>query len=205
MSTTKQGGPSLEDQFQVGDVQDLDASLDLPPTIIPCLDARPGANAVWQSTEIPFKDATALQSFCRRYNVSSLSILQAAWALVLRCYVGNPSICFACEIFKEAADNGKYTLPNVMDGICKAEIDGEIPVMEMVRGMRMIKHSSHSQSSGPQLFPRQHLTSPEALLTNSLIRFREDIGQDLLEAERQDCMDWDSHGSTDVRMSTLIC
>ncbi|KAL8849328.1 MAG: hypothetical protein Q9221_005679 [Calogaya cf. arnoldii] len=58
------------------DVQEL-----LPPSYLPCLDAKPGANGSWQSAEIPFKDGVRLKSFCIQQKVSSCSILQLAWAL----------------------------------------------------------------------------------------------------------------------------
>ena len=198
-------GFSVDTHVHVEDAQDVEALLDLPLTNLPCLDSRPGANSYWQSTEIPFRDVDLLHSFCTLYSVSSLSVLQAAWALVLQCYVGNPSVCFACRVFEGGSGTGKSLLPEVKDGICKAEVQGNAPTIELVSSVRTIKHSSRPHSLGTRSFSSQQSPLMDVPPANTLMLFNEDKRQDWLETERRDCATWDEHSLINVRIKTSWC
>ena len=41
-----------------------------------------------------FDSASQLQEFCRKYSFTPSSVMQAAWAIVLRCYTGESDVCF---------------------------------------------------------------------------------------------------------------
>ena len=43
---------------------------------------------------VPFAEVSELRSFCTRSNLTPASVFQVAWALVLRSYTGNDSVCF---------------------------------------------------------------------------------------------------------------
>ncbi|KAI4201641.1 MAG: hypothetical protein LQ350_003120 [Teloschistes chrysophthalmus] len=163
---------------------------DLPPTIFPCLDARPGLGQCWQSSEISFNDINLLRAYCRQYDLSSLAVLQAAWALVLRCYTGNPSPCFACEVSEEATDASMSSAPNAISKFCTAEIGGEMRVLELVKGMSMSACKLPSQSLKAQSFPTMQPSPSGVLPVNTLLNFRDKKEQDWLDDERQEPEDW---------------
>lgn len=134
--------------------EDVGKVQNLPPSYLPCLDARPKGDSSWQSTEVPFKDIFRLESFCSEHNVSSESVLQAAWALVLRCYIGNPSVCFMFQSSKGNTNDVDAMVSDPIKSICVVEIEGVAPAIETI--MRMKKHrrrgrsrsmSAHSQDS----------------------------------------------------------
>ncbi|KAL8902464.1 MAG: hypothetical protein Q9207_004685 [Kuettlingeria erythrocarpa] len=167
---------------------DFDGFADLPPSIFPCLDARPGRTQSWQSVEVPFKDTHSLTSYCNQHNVSSLAVLQAAWALLLRCYIGNPSVCFACRTVEGAAHSDKPLTPSSAGSICKADIDGELSVLELIRGMRTIQHRCPPQFEG--LGPARQ---PQALehTVNTLLLLQASEEQDWREDDRREPAEWD--------------
>ncbi|KAI4086061.1 MAG: hypothetical protein LQ344_007876 [Seirophora lacunosa] len=169
--------------------QDVDGLTELPPSIFPCLDARPGRSQRWQSIEIPFKDSLALTAFCSQNHVSSHAVLQAAWALVLRCYIGNPSVCFACSIVEEAA------MPSSVDGICKADIDGDLSALELIKGMKTRRFRCLAQSEALAPPPRTLDVHP----ANTLLLFQESEEQEWQEDDRREAAGWDDNGLVDVR------
>lgn len=178
---------------------------DLPPSNFPCLDANPGASTVWQSTEIPFRDLTLLQSFCIEYNVSPLSVWQAAWALVLRCYLANQSVCFACEVSKEAADADQSLLSNTSDDLlCKAEIEAEVPVIDLLRGMKTIKHNPSSHLARASLSCVGLSLGLAILPANTLLIFHEHERQDWLQDQKRGSRDGSDGGLVDVRFKQHV-
>lgn len=193
-------------QSDVELVQDVEALFDLPPSNFPCLDASPGASTLWQSTEIPFRNVILLQSFCTQYNVSSFSVWQAAWALVLRCYLGNPSVCFACEVSKGPAGIEKSMLPNMVDGlICKADIEAKVSAIDLLNRMRVIKHNSSSQSARAPLHPSLQFSGCSAPPANTLLLFHEHERQDRLEEQGREGMNWTDRSVLDVRFHSSSC
>ncbi|KAL8785677.1 MAG: hypothetical protein Q9213_003236 [Squamulea squamosa] len=175
----------------------------LPPSYLPCLDATPGADCSWQVTEVPFKDVVGLRSFGSRHEVSSASVLQAAWALVLRCYIGNPLVCFACNFSGDTANGHATTTPDTVEDICMAEIEAGMPVMELVK--QIAKHCSkvyppliQSQpycALGTQLYNRVHV--------NTRLRFRDESSQAWPSTcDSMSCKG--NNGSVDVIVTTIL-
>lgn len=106
----------------------------IPPSYFPCLDSRPGMQGAWQSTEVSFRDVNWLRAFCQDKHVSSLSVFQAAWALVLQCYLGNPKLCFACESSVLAEDAGENLGADDFVGICQADIGERTSALDIMKG-----------------------------------------------------------------------
>ena len=127
---------------------------DLPQSYFPCLDSRPGTSRAWQSTEVPFRDAVRLRKFCEQYNASSLSVFQAAWALVLRCYLGNPSVCFVCS----SSENYEA---EVISGVAPStsvhhvDFGATTSLLDVLKGAHTIhlQPSSHQSSIGHNILP----------------------------------------------------
>ena len=156
------------------DVQEL-----LPPSYLPCLDAKPGANGSWQSAEIPFKDGVRLKSFCIQQKVSSCSILQLAWALVLRCYVGNPSVCFACHT-SEGTGNTFDSTASKPDGvICNIIVEAVTPLTEMLKEVEKQSSKAHPTWRKTHTFSTNDGRSPQGVPADTGLLFREDSSQDL--------------------------
>lgn len=80
---------------------------ELPHSYFPCLDSRSGASNTWQASELPLKDVNLLRAICQRNGISPSSFIQAAWALVLQCYVGDLNVCFAFSFV-----GGTWTFPS---------------------------------------------------------------------------------------------
>lgn len=151
---------------QVGDTKDHN---DLPHSYFPCLDSRSGQQRSWQSIEVPFKDAVCVQSFCREHNVSSLSIFQAAWAMVLRCYLGSPSVCFASNSSEIAKDANRATV-----SVCQMEFAEATSMLDVLKGMHTKCLSSPSQPWQTQSSIRERPDVQDILPMNTSLVYRED-------------------------------
>ncbi len=151
---------------QVGGIQDHN---DLPHSYFPCLDSRPGQNRAWQSNEVPFKDAVRVQSFCREHNVSSLSIFQAVWAMVLRCYLGSSSVCFASNSSEIAEDANSATV-----SVCRMEFTETTSVLDVLKGVYTRYFPSPSRPSQTQSANHERPDVPDILPMNTLLIYRED-------------------------------
>ena len=151
---------------QVGDTQDHSR---LPHSYFPCLDSRPGKNGAWQSGEVPFHDAARVQSFCREHNLSSTSFFQAAWAMVLRCYLGGPSVCFASDSSEMAEDASSATV-----SVCQIDFNEMMSVLDVMRGMDLKHLPSPSQPSQTQSSVHGEPRTPGVLPMNTSLVYRED-------------------------------
>ena len=141
---------------------------DLPHSYFPCLDSRPGDNKAWQSTEVPFKDAVRVQSFCREHNVSSLALFQAAWAVVLRCYLGSPSVCFASDSSDIAGDANSTTV-----GVCRMDLTETISVLDLLKAVYTKYFPSPSQPA-LQSSAHEQPNVLDVLPMNTSLVYRED-------------------------------
>ena len=154
-------------QPQAGDTEDHN---DLPHSYFPCLDSRPGQNRAWQSNEVPFKDAVRVQSFCREHHVSALSFFQAAWAMVLRCYLGSPSVCFTSNSSNRAEIANSATV-----SVCQMEFAETTSMLDVLKAVHT-KYLS-SPSSQPwqiQACIHEQPNIPNILPMNTSLVYRED-------------------------------
>jgi hypothetical protein len=147
---------------------------DLPQSYFPCLDSKPGISRAWQSTEVPFRDAVRLRKFCEQYNASSLSFFQAAWALVLRCYLGNPSVCFVCS---SSETHEAEVVSGVAPSISVHHVDfgAMTSLLDVLKGAHKTRFqpSSHQSSIGHDILP-----------INTTLVYREARGRDWYGAIR---------------------
>ncbi|KAL9124403.1 MAG: hypothetical protein Q9217_006262, partial [Psora testacea] len=107
---------------------------DLPHSYFPCLDSRPGASKTWQGTEVPFKDISLLQMRCQHQNVDSVSVFQAAWALVLKCYLGDPHVSFAFDCIRDCDD------PSKLDHLTSTISWGEARLDQCTTSLGLLRH-----------------------------------------------------------------
>lgn len=117
---------------------------DLPYSIFPCLDSRPGAGKTWHETEVPFKDISLLQTRCQHQNIDSISVFKAAWALVLKCYLGNLHVSFAFDCVRDCDDQSKldHLASNV--SLSEARLD------QCTTSLELLKHL-HTRDEWPPL------------------------------------------------------
>ena len=151
---------------QVGDTEDHN---DLPHTYFPCLDSRPGQNRAWQSNEVPFKDAVRVQSFCREHHVSSLSFFQAAWAMVLRCYLSSSSVCFTSNSSKIAETANSATV-----SICQMEFAETTSMLDVLKAVHTKYLSSSPQPLQTHSWIHKQPGIPYILPMNTSLVHRED-------------------------------
>ena len=67
---------------------------DLNPCHFPILNDDYRGMSELHEVSTVFDSATQLQDFCRKYSFTPSSVMQAAWAIVLRCYTGQSDVCF---------------------------------------------------------------------------------------------------------------
>ena len=151
---------------QVGDTEDHNH---LPHSYFPCLDSRPGQNRAWQSTEVPYKDAVRVQSFCKEHDVSSLSIFQAAWAMVLRCYLGSPSVCFTSKSSKTAGLANSATVR-----VCQMDFAETTSMLDVLKAIHTKDLSSPSQPLQTRSPTHGQPDIPDILPMNTSLVHRED-------------------------------
>lgn len=131
----------------------LEVDAGLGPSYFPCLDARPGLKATWQSTEVPFKDRDRLREFCRENDILPLSVFQIAWALTLRCYIGSLTVCFARRSsFIGSSEAGVFDAAGI-DDTCKIAFAEASLVLDLLKDpsknpKRRSGGSSQEQSKG---------------------------------------------------------
>lgn len=106
---------------------------DLPHSYFPCLDSSPGAGKTWQGIEVPFKDISLLQTRCRHQNVAFESVFQAAWALVLKYYVGDLHVSFAFESIRDCDDPSKLDHLTSHTSLAEARLDQCTTSLELLR------------------------------------------------------------------------
>lgn len=107
-------------------MENPDGSRDLRPCVFPCLDSTSALDGDWQSVEIPSRDALGLENLCKHHGVSSLAVMQTAWALLLRCYVGSNSSLFGQLILTGdslSKDVGYSWAPSSYLATCKIELE----------------------------------------------------------------------------------
>lgn len=163
-------------------VEKVEEDVVLPPSYFPCLDARQATSKSWQSVEVPFGDINRLRSFCDEHDVPTTSVFQAAWALVLRCYLGNASVCFASRSSSTADEMRR--LPEVNPDICVCQID-----FQAVSSMADIFRVIMSRPLSPPRIYRSPLavnetTLPVNLPLNTFLSCRQDESQDWSFADR---------------------
>lgn len=80
---------------------------DFQSCYFPILDGKSDSSSIWHSVSVPLHDAVDLHSKSKQLDVSPLSFLQMAWAVVLRCYLGSNSLIFGCAGLEKTADRNE--------------------------------------------------------------------------------------------------
>lgn len=102
----------------------------------PILDGSPKSVTDWQSTGASLHHAVDLCSFAERLDLSPVSVLEMAWAVVLRCYVGSNLLSFGCIDRAKATDgsNGMNTigeLPHLK--ACYVDLENENTIFNTLK------------------------------------------------------------------------
>lgn len=111
---------------------------DVQPCFFPILDGSANPVTIWRSTSVSLHDAVDLRCFCERLDVSPLSVLQMAWAVVLRCYVGSNLLSFGC-IGLEKLEYGRnvnagFDEASHLNPFC-AELEDECTVLKNLKSI----------------------------------------------------------------------
>ena len=80
---------------------------DLQRCYFPILEGSPDSSTIWHSISVPFHDTVDFHSMSEQLDVSPLSLLQMAWAVLLRCYLGSDSLTFGCATLEKMIDRNK--------------------------------------------------------------------------------------------------
>ncbi|KAL8870782.1 MAG: hypothetical protein Q9174_003249 [Haloplaca sp. 1 TL-2023] len=177
----------------------------LPPSIFPGLDSRPGEGEQWQSTHIPFRDAVTLHAFCAQNDISAQSVVQAAWALLLRCYIGNPSVCFACSSIEIASNDEGSAASETTAGVCTTVVGGDQPVIDIIRGLKCRKYDAGLRlRTGPDA-PKS-LGHEKVLPANTALAFRHDQNRDWLDTHQpvREAWEADDHVNQQPQVQVIV-
>jgi hypothetical protein len=77
----------------------------------------------------------SLQRFCKTYGTTPFNLIQVAWLLVLRCYVGTEDVCFGY-----LASGREIALPGIEDAVglfinmlvCRLQLDDNLAIMTLL-------------------------------------------------------------------------
>ena len=180
---------------------DVGVTPELPPSYFPCLDARPDAKGSRQSVEVPFRDINRLRFFCNENGISALSVFQTAWALVLRCYLDNPSVCFAYKSSNraEAAKSSLKSDPGI--SVCHVDFGAATSISDVLRGVvKSYLQSPSQQPNSPSSFREaEHL---DHLPLNTCLVYSEDGNPGWSALHRPVTWDCIDNGFQEVQIAT---
>lgn len=174
---------------------------DLQPCYFPCLDSSSVSDGDWQSVEVPYRDALGLQSFCKEHGTLSLAVLQTAWALVLRCYIGGNSFYFGHVVPKATSelDGVGYAWPSNVD---VATYHMEFEETDTVTTILHAKEAAPSQAQKRQptcsLYVDIQAMEPCAPLYNTALQVQEAKSLHRLAAGKPFLQSGASHGAANV-------
>ncbi|KAF3490821.1 nonribosomal peptide synthase [Arthroderma uncinatum] len=66
----------------------------LKPSQLPRLNSQPNAEKQLRTTHVIFNRYPELQALCEQQKVTMANVMHAAWAVVLRAYIGSDDVCF---------------------------------------------------------------------------------------------------------------
>lgn len=111
---------------------------DLQPCYFPVLEGIPDSSTIWHSITVPIHDTVDLHSKSEQLDVSPLSFLQMAWAVVLRCYLGSSSLTFGCAKLEKTTNrnegNGGFDEPVHLSSCC-VELDENHTVLKSLKAI----------------------------------------------------------------------
>ena len=122
---------------------------DFQPCSFPELQGEPGARGA-STINVPVADAHALRAFCSAHETTPATLLHLVWALVLRAYTGNDSVCFGYlgsgrEIDVDDVDN--IAGPFITMLVSRVNFQPESAVGELLRGIQNAYTDSLSHRS----------------------------------------------------------
>ena len=137
------------------------------PCFFPSLAEGSVAQSELRTLEVELPCAGGLQSFCARTGVTLSNMLQLAWALVLRAYIGSSDVCFGYlasgrDVPVPGIQNSVGLFANIL--LCRAQLaDDE----EMEKALLRIQ-SEYAQSMAYQTFSLAEIQHELALSSKSL-------------------------------------
>lgn len=111
---------------------------DFQSCIFPVLDGSLDSSTLWHSLSVPSHDLAILHFKSEQLDVSRLSFLKIAWALVLRCYMGSSSPIFGCASLEKMANRNSVTSgsdESVHLTCCRVVLDDTSTVLKMLEAM----------------------------------------------------------------------
>lgn len=106
---------------------------DFQPCYFPILDGNLDSSTTWHSIDVPLHGVVDLHSKGEQLGVPPASFLQMAWAVVLRCYLGNSSIFFGCAGLEKMTDwkEGDCDLT-----CCRVVLEEDYTVLKLLKAMK---------------------------------------------------------------------
>lgn len=151
---------------------------------------------------VPEMDPQAISAFCMEWGVTTASIIQTAWALVLRTFSGSETPCFGTltsgrDVPVRAVDDMFGPLICMMP--CRVLLDSSRTVVEALREVQAEYVENLQHQTYPLMEIQRALGVGSAGLFNSIISFRRSGGEHDEAGEAQDIRYKDAQDQTEVR------
>ena len=107
------------------------------PCLLPTLSTRDSSNRRWSSTVIDLPISREhLTASAARHNIDMKSMLQTAWALVLRIYVGTDDVCFGYQTSgRDIPVNGVKEAVGCFSStmVCRLQVPAACSILSIIR------------------------------------------------------------------------
>lgn len=124
---------------------------------------------------VPGLDPSVIHDFCSQWEVTSASVVQTAWALVLRCHTGSEAPCFGILASgRDAPVNGIQTMVGAVLGIMthRVHLDKGRSVIDTIRQSRRDVVDSLPHQTYPLMQVHQTLGVGPSGLFNTIMSFQ---------------------------------
>ncbi|KAI9642951.1 hypothetical protein NHQ30_008685 [Ciborinia camelliae] len=105
----------------------------------------------WQSVEVPIRNISHLDRFCKEHEISPLTLFKLAWAIVLQCYTDSNSPSFGHLTLPKSEQGANSESPCNLSNIrnCHVELEGTGCMIEVLRAIQ----AASLENGGSHLVP----------------------------------------------------
>ncbi|KAL8792919.1 MAG: hypothetical protein Q9195_004496 [Heterodermia aff. obscurata] len=173
---------------------------DLQPCAFPTFTSERADARATRDLKIHVASSSDLRNFCTQYEVTLSHVFQAAWAVLLRQYVGTDDICFGYlasgrDLPLKDVDHIVGPLINML--ISRVQLDPLRPLLSCINQMRdgNAEHTAHQHASMAQIYNKLDLGSKKPF--NTVITLRRDQDSRYRDSKSLEVVDLAGRGATE--------
>ena len=152
---------------------------DAKPCLFPNLNGDPTRKNAFRDLKVPLAGSSKIRDFCSKYEVTLAHVIQTAWALALRSYVGLDDVCFGYiasgrDLPLRDIDGIVGPLINMM--ICRLQLEDGMTLVSLVQAVRdgNVSQLPHQHCSLADVYHDLNLSSKQ--LFNTTVTVLRDAG-----------------------------